>query len=69
VQIIQQAAEMAKSLDPTAVAKVMHSGAPFKTVIGTISYDAKGDVTRADYTVFVWRKGPEGKISYYELPK
>ncbi len=69
VQIIKQAAEIAKSLDPTAIAKVMHSGLAFKTVIGDISYDAKGDVTRADYTVFVWKKGPEGKISYYELEK
>lgn len=69
VQVIKQAAEIAKSVDPAAVAKVMHSGATFKTVIGDISYDAKGDVTRADYTVFVWRKGPDGKISYYELEK
>ncbi|MGP0060287.1 MAG: branched-chain amino acid ABC transporter substrate-binding protein [Beijerinckiaceae bacterium] len=69
VQIIKQAAEIAQSLDPTAIAKVMHSGVSFKTVIGDISFDAKGDVTRADYTVYVWKKGPDGKISYYELEK
>jgi branched-chain amino acid transport system substrate-binding protein len=69
VQIIKQAAEIAQSLDPAAIAKVMHSGVPFKTVIGDISFDAKGDVTRADYTVYVWKKGPDGKISYYELEK
>jgi branched-chain amino acid transport system substrate-binding protein len=69
VQVIKQAAEIAKSLDPPAVAKAMHSGVKFKTVIGDISYDAKGDVTRADYTVYVWKKGPDGKISYYELER
>jgi len=67
VQIMKQAAEAAKSTDASALAKVMHSGQPFKTVIGDISYDKKGDVTRADYVVYVWRKGPDGKISYYEL--
>jgi branched-chain amino acid transport system substrate-binding protein len=69
IEILKQAAETAKSLDPSQIAKAMHSGMSFKTVIGTLSYDAKGDVTRADYTVFIWRKGPDGKISYYELDK
>jgi len=34
VQIIKQAAEQAKSLDPKKVAAVMHSGTPFHTVLG-----------------------------------
>ncbi len=42
---------------------------PFKTVIGDLSIDKKGDVTHAAYVVFVWRKGPDGRISYYELDK
>ena len=41
----QAAAEAAKSLDPQKIADVMHSGMAFKTVIGDISYDAKGDRT------------------------
>jgi branched-chain amino acid transport system substrate-binding protein len=69
VQVIKQAAEIAKSLDPAAVAKAMHSGVTFKTVVGDISYDAKGDVTHTDYIVFVWKKGPDGRISYYALDK
>jgi branched-chain amino acid transport system substrate-binding protein len=69
VEIIKQAAEAAKSADPSAVAQVMHSGMMFKTVIGDLSYDKKGDVTRADYVVYVWRKGPDGRVSYYELDK
>src|ERR1700731_4439064 len=38
VQIMKQAAEKANSLDPKKVAEVMHSGMPFHTVIGDISY-------------------------------
>jgi branched-chain amino acid transport system substrate-binding protein len=68
VQIIAQAATAANSLDPKKVADVMHSGAKFKTVIGNISYDKKGDITRLDYVVYKWEKMPDGKISYVELP-
>ncbi len=69
VEVIKQAVERAKSLDPIALAKLMHTGMHFKTVLGNISFDAKGDITRPDYIVFIWRKGPDGKISYYPLKK
>ena len=68
VQIIKQAAEAAKSLDPKKVAEVMHSGKKFKTVLGDISYDKKGDVTRLDYVMYVWKKDASGKITYVECP-
>ncbi len=67
VQIIKQAAEAAKSLDPKKVAEQMKSGMKFKTVIGDISYDKKGDVTRLDYVVYVWKKDASGKITYSEI--
>jgi branched-chain amino acid transport system substrate-binding protein len=67
VQIIKQAAEAAKSLDPKKVAEQMKSGMKFSTVIGDISYDKKGDVTRLDYVVYVWKKDPNGKITYVEI--
>src|ERR1700704_4376980 len=66
VQIIKQAAEAAKSLDPKKVAAQMYSGMKFKTVIGELSYDKKGDVGRLDYVVYVWKKNPNGKITYVE---
>ncbi len=69
VEVLKQAAEAAKSLDAAEVAKAMHSGMNFKTVIGDINFDKKGDVTRADYVVFVWKKGPDGRIGYYQLGK
>ena len=68
VQIIQQAAVAANSLDAKKVAEKMHSGMHFKTVIGDISYDKKGDITRLDYVVYKWVKGADGKITYVELP-
>jgi branched-chain amino acid transport system substrate-binding protein len=68
VEIIKQAAEAAKSLDPKKVAEKMHSGMTFHTVLGDISYDKKGDRTNLDYVMYVWKKTPEGKISYVECP-
>jgi len=68
VQIIKQAAEAAKSLDPKKVAEKMHSGMQFKTVLGDISYDKKGDITKLDYVMYIWKKDPSGKITYVECP-
>ena len=65
-QVIAQAAAEAKSLDPKKVAEVTKSGKPFKTVIGDLAYDKKGDLTRLDYVMYVWKKGPDGKITYVE---
>jgi branched-chain amino acid transport system substrate-binding protein len=67
VEIIKQAAEAAKSLDPKKVAAQMASGQKFKTVIGEISYDKKGDITRLDYVMYVWKKNAQGKITYVEI--
>ena len=68
VQVMTQAANAAKSLDPKTVAAKMHSGMKFKTVIGPISYDKKGDITRLDYVMYIWKKDASGKITYVELP-
>jgi branched-chain amino acid transport system substrate-binding protein len=69
VQVIKQALEKAKSTDPTAVAKALHESGPFSTVVGDLAFDAKGDVTRADYTVYQWRKGADGKVTYLQIEK
>jgi branched-chain amino acid transport system substrate-binding protein len=68
VQIIKQAAEAAKSLDPKKVAEKMHSGMKFSTVLGDISYDKKGDITKLDYVMYIWKKDASGKINYVECP-
>jgi branched-chain amino acid transport system substrate-binding protein len=65
--VLKQAAEAAKSLEPKKVADKVYSGMKFKTVIGELSYDKKGDVTRLDYVMYVWKKDPSGKITYSEM--
>jgi branched-chain amino acid transport system substrate-binding protein len=63
-QILAEAAKQAGSVDGKKVSDAMKSGKPFKTVIGDISFDKKGDITRPDYIMYVWKKGADGKIDY-----
>ncbi len=67
VQVIKQAAEQAKSLDPKKVAEAIHSGTTFDTVLGKFSYNAKGDRNDADYVVYVWKKATDGKLVYEQF--
>ena len=66
MQILKEAAEKAKSFDAKKIEEVMHSGMPFHTVIGDISYDKKGDRTNVDYVWYVWEKQPNGKITFIQ---
>ena len=60
----------------TALTEVMRSGMVFNTVLGDLKFDSKGDVSNDGYVVngvkkdryvlYVWRKGPDGRISYFE---
>jgi len=70
VQILADALKQAGKLDTKKMAEIMHSGKPFKTVIGDIAYDKKGDITRPDYVMYVWKKNAAGAIDYNgnELP-
>ena len=65
VQIFAEAAKRANSLDTKKMAEGMKNGQAFKTVIGDIAYDKKGDITRPDYTMYVWKKVGD-KITYVE---
>lgn len=64
VQILKAAIEKAGSIEAQKVADVMYSGETFKTVIGDIAFDKKGDITRPDYVLYTWKKNAEGKITY-----
>ncbi|NLH81452.1 MAG: branched-chain amino acid ABC transporter substrate-binding protein [Phyllobacteriaceae bacterium] len=66
VEVWAQAVQEAGSTDTTKVAKVIHSGRPFQTVVGQLSYDAKGDITTPAYVVYRWKKGADGKADYSE---
>src|SRR3954470_21046491 len=63
-QILAEAAKQAGAVDGKKMAGIMRAGKPFKTVIGDITYDKKGDITRPDYIMYVWKKGADGKIDY-----
>ncbi|MBN9258317.1 MULTISPECIES: branched-chain amino acid ABC transporter substrate-binding protein [unclassified Mesorhizobium] len=66
MQAIAEAATAAKSNDPQAVAKALHEKGPFKTVLGDLSYDAKGDPTLPGYVMYEWKKGADGKYTYIQ---
>ncbi len=76
LQLIKAAAEQAKTLDPKKIADTLKAGKPFKTVLGDIAFDKNGDVSNDGYIVngkkkdryvlYTWKKGPDGKISYFE---
>jgi branched-chain amino acid transport system substrate-binding protein len=63
-QILAQAADAVGSVDSKKMAEHMKSGKQFDTVIGPITFDKKGDITRPDYVVYTWKKGMDGKIDY-----
>jgi branched-chain amino acid transport system substrate-binding protein len=67
VQLIKLGAEKARSLDPKKVAEAIHSGDTFDTVLGPLSYDAKGDRKDADYVVYIWKKAADGKLIYEQM--
>jgi branched-chain amino acid transport system substrate-binding protein len=65
MQILKESIEKVGAADAVKVAEYMYSGVPFKTVIGDISFDKKGDITRPDYTMYVWKKQGD-KVTYVE---
>lgn len=66
MQAIAGAATAAKSNDPMEVAKALKANGPFKTVLGDLSYDAKGDPTLPGYVMYEWKKGDDGKYTYIQ---
>ncbi len=66
MQVLNDAAKAAGSNDTTAIAEALKAKGPFKTVLGELSFDAKGDVTRPDYVMYEWKKGDDGKFTYVQ---
>ena len=56
VQIWAEAANKAGTTDPKKVAAMLHSGT-WNSVLGDITFDKKGDVTKSDYVFYVWKNG------------
>ncbi len=55
VQAWKQAAEQAGTTDPAKVTEALHKGT-FKTVLGELSFNEKGDVNLPGYVVYYWHK-------------
>jgi branched-chain amino acid transport system substrate-binding protein len=66
LEVIAQAATAVKANDPKKVAEEIKKGGAFKTVIGELKFDKKGDITRPDYVIYTWKKGADGKITYVQ---
>lgn len=66
VQIIKQAIEATKSVDPKTVAAYMRTGVTFNTVIGPLAFDEKGDIKQVGYVLYTWVKQPDGRITYVQ---
>lgn len=64
VQILKAAVEATGSTEAEALAAYLHQGKPTPTVIGEIAYDKKGDITRPDYVMYVWKKNANGVVDY-----
>jgi branched-chain amino acid transport system substrate-binding protein len=55
-EVWKQAVEKAGSTDTDKVAAVLH-GNTFKTVLGDLTFDDKGDIVNPEYVFYVWSKG------------
>lgn len=56
VQVWAQAAEAAGTFDPDMVAAAMRS-MPFDTVLGTLTFDDKGDIEQRAFVLYRWSRG------------
>ncbi|MGF9692020.1 MULTISPECIES: branched-chain amino acid ABC transporter substrate-binding protein [unclassified Rhizobium] len=67
VQVIAEGIKATgKSDDAEAVAATLKAKGPFKTVLGDIAFDEKGDPKLPGYVMYEWKKGPDGKFSYFQ---
>lgn len=63
IQVFAEAAKRAGSVDTAKILAEMRKG-KFDTVLGKISFDAKGDVTAPGYVFYEWK---DGKYDYTKL--
>jgi branched-chain amino acid transport system substrate-binding protein len=62
MQVWSQAVKKAGTTDPKKVMETMKAG-KWDTVIGTMEFDAKGDIKKLDYVVYKW----DAKGNYVEI--
>jgi branched-chain amino acid transport system substrate-binding protein len=57
LQALVSGAKAAGSNDGKKVAEAMKAKGPHATVLGPMSFDAKGDITKPDYVMYIWKDG------------
>ena len=62
IQVWADAVNSAKSTDYDAVVKAISTG-DFKTVLGDLKFNDKGDVTLPGYVMYVWHNGKYGYVN------
>ncbi|MCZ6447425.1 MAG: branched-chain amino acid ABC transporter substrate-binding protein [Alphaproteobacteria bacterium] len=63
IQVFAQAAERAGGTDAAKLREQLH-GSKFDTVLGTIGFDAKGDVTAPGYVFYEWKDGTYDYVTF-----
>ncbi|MBA8901701.1 MULTISPECIES: branched-chain amino acid ABC transporter substrate-binding protein [unclassified Phyllobacterium] len=63
-QVLAAAATAAKTNDPETVAKTLKTKGPFKSVLGEIAFDDKGDPKLPGYIMYEWKKNKDGAYTY-----
>jgi branched-chain amino acid transport system substrate-binding protein len=63
VQAIAEGITRAGSDDPGKVAEALKSGQPTNTVVGPVTFDAKGDLKNASYDINRWSNGAYAPIA------
>jgi len=61
IQAWAQAVEQAGTFDLDPVLEVLH-GNEFETVLGTLSFDDKGDVQGSNYVLYKWQDGQYAEL-------
>ena len=56
IQIITEAIKRSNAIELPKVIAALHQGS-YQTVIGDITFDSKGDVTKPDYIIYRWTEG------------
>jgi branched-chain amino acid transport system substrate-binding protein len=57
VQVWAEAASRAGTVQPRKLASTLKSGGPWRTVVGELSFDGKGDLVKPSFVVHAWRGG------------
>ena len=62
IQTFAQGIERAQSDDPAKVAEALKNGQPIDTVVGSVTFDEKGDLKNAAYDINQWHDGKYAPI-------